>query len=269
MMDQKVRTALNRLLTPPPVAPTGNARRILVDDPQIPTFGKGSNMKNVALSFALFALLAPCTRAGVVLSTSDPVGTPLTMSAGTTSGTMLVNVVSDNPPNDIMAAWNLQLEIVPNSGATGSLMFQDPATGTPPTPPNYIFGSNGLGIAVTNAGSMLSANDFFNPSAGPGMSVPGAPGANLLQMDFLASSNASGSFGIFAVEGAASTQWTDSNFNTQLFTNVPDGTAMVQIGEVLISQVQVQSVPEPSSFALLGMAGAVLAGWRCWSKRTS
>jgi PEP-CTERM motif len=264
MMDPKVRAALHTLLTAPPVAPRGNARRILVDDPQIPTFGKGSNMKKLILSFAFLALVAGNTRGALVLSTSNPAGTPLMMSAGTTSGTMLVNVVSDNPPNDIMAAWNLQLEIVPNSGATGSLMFQDPATGTPPNPPNYIFDVNGLGIAVTNGGSTLSANDFFNPSVGPGVAVPGAPGANLLQMDFLASSNASGSFGIFAVEGAATTSWTDSNANTQLFTNVPNGTALVQIGEVLISQVQ--SVPEPSSFALLGLAGAILVGCRCWSK---
>jgi hypothetical protein len=266
MMDPKVRAALHTLLTAPPVAPRGNARRILVDDPQIPTFGKGSNMKNVILSFAFLSLLAPSAWAGVVLSTSDPVGTPLTMSAGTTSGTMLVNVVSNSPPNDIMAAWNLQLEIVPNSGATGSLMFQDPATGTPPNPPNYIFDVNGLGIAVTNGGSTLSANDFFNPSVGPGVAVPGAPGANLLQMDFLASSNASGSFGIFAVEGAATSSWTDSNAVTQFFTDVPNGTALVQIGEVLISQVQ--SVPEPSSFALLGVASGILVSCRCWSKRT-
>jgi PEP-CTERM motif len=263
MMDPKVRAALHTLLTAPPVAPRGNARRIVVDDPQIPTFGKGSNMKKLILSFAFLALVAGNTRGALVLSTSNPAGTPLMMSAGTTSGPMLVNVVSDNPPNDVMAAWSFQLEIVPNSGAAGSLIFQDPATGTPPNPPNYIFGVNGLGISAINTGSAMVASDFFNPSVGSGQAVPGAAGANLLQMDFLASSNASGSFGIFAVEGAA-TSWTDSNANTQVFTNVPNGTALVQIGEVLISQVQ--SVPEPSSFALLGVASAILVGCRCWSK---
>jgi hypothetical protein len=226
---------------------------------------KARNIKKLILSFALLGLLAGSSRAGVVLSTSNPPGTPLTMSAGTTSGPMLVNVVSDNAPNDVMAAWNFQLEIMPNAGASGTLTFHDPATGTPPIPPNYVFGSNGLGIAVTNGGSTLSANDFFNPTAGLGVSVPGSTGANLLQMDFLSSSNASGMFGIFAVEGGASTQWTDSNLNTQFFTNVPDGTGVVQIGEVLIPQIQ--SVPEPSSLALLGVASAALAGWQCWRKR--
>jgi hypothetical protein len=37
---------------------------------------------------------------------------------------------------------------------------------------------------------------------------------------------------------------------------------MVKIGEVLIAQ----SVPEPSSLLLLGMAGTALAGWQCWCK---
>ena len=224
-------------------------------------------MKKLIPCFAILVLLSGSAQAGVVLSTSNPSGTPLTMSAGSISGTMLVSVASDNPPNDVMAAWNLQLEIVPNSGAAGTVTFQDPATGTPPNPPGYIFGSNGLGIAVTDGGSMLNANDFFDPTIGPGASVPGAPGANLLQLDFLASSNASGSFGIFALEGSANSLWNDSNLNPQFFTDVPDGTGMVQIGAVVIAQVQ--SVPEPSSVVLLGLAGTVLAGCGCCRKRIS
>ena len=97
-----------------------------------------------------------------------------------------------------------------------------------------------------------------------GVPVPGSPGANLLQMDFLASSNASGLFGIYAVEGAANTQWTDPTVTTQFFTNVPDGTGMVLIGEVLVTG---QAVPEPSSLGMLGLAVTTLTGWRCWRKR--
>jgi hypothetical protein len=143
-------------------------------------------MKKFILSIAFLFLLTSSDRAGIILGTSNPPGTPLLMSPGTMSGPMLVNIVSDNPPNDIMAAWNFQLEIIPNSGASGTLTFQDPATGTAPIPPSYVFGSHGLGIAATNGGSTLSANDFFDPSVGSGVPVPGSLGANLLQMDFLA-----------------------------------------------------------------------------------
>jgi hypothetical protein len=225
---------------------------------------EGFDMKKLFLSWAVLGLLSSSARAGIVLSTSNPPGTPLVMSSGTTSGSMLVGVVSDNPPNDVMTAWNIQLEIKPEAGAAGTLTFQDPATGTPPNPSNYVFGSDGLGISVTDGGSMLNANDFFNPNVGQGTPVPGVPGANLLQMDFLASSSASGLFGIYALEGPANTLWNDSNFTQQFFTNVPNGTDLVQIGEVLITQ---SSVPEPTSFELLGLAGAALASWQCWSKR--
>jgi hypothetical protein len=75
----------------------------------------------------------------------------------------------------------------------------------------------------------------------------------LLQTDFLASANASGLFGVYAVRGAASTQWTDANFTTQFFTTVPDGTGTVLIGDVLVTPAV--AAPEPSSLTLLGLVG--------------
>jgi hypothetical protein len=220
-------------------------------------------MKKLILSLVLCCLLSDSLRAAVTLGTSDPPGTPLAMNSGTTSGAMYVTVSSDNPPNDVMAAWNFEVEIMAEPGATGTLSFQDPVSGTPANPPNYIFGADGLGIAATNSGNLLSANDFFNPADGLGTPVPGSPGANLLQMDFSASSSASGLFGIYAVEGVANTQWTDANFTTQLFANVPDGTGSVLIGEVMVSSAESPAVPEPSSLTLFCLGGTALSfcGW--------
>jgi hypothetical protein len=212
-------------------------------------------------------LLGGAARADLTLSTSNPPGTPLTMSAGTMSGPMLVSVVSDSSPNDIMAAWQFTLEILPDQGTNGTLTFQDPATGTPPNPANYIFGSNGLGISVTNDAPnlILDANDFFDPTNGVGAAVPGSPGASLLPVDFLASLDATGVFGIYALEGNANTLWTDSNFNTQYFSNVPNETGMARIGEV---DVTISAVPEPSTLGMFGVTGAFLAGWNWWRQRT-
>jgi len=109
-------------------------------------------MKKLSLVVAFLGMLGGSARAGVTLSTSNPPGTPLTMNAGSTSGSMLVNIVSNNPPNDVMAAWGFALEIVPDTGARGVLTFQDPMTGTAANPSNYIFGGNGFGIAATNGG---------------------------------------------------------------------------------------------------------------------
>jgi hypothetical protein len=193
-------------------------------------------MKKHFLAFVLFALACCPARAGIILTTSDPPGTPLIASPGTISGPMLASVVSDSSPNDVMSAWQVSLVIVADPGTAGTLTFQEPATGTPSPPPGYIFGADGLGISATNAGAQLTANDFFDPAAGPGATVPGPPGANLLELTFLVSADASGLFGIYALEGIANTQWTNGAGSDQLFNNVLDGTSMVRIGEVLIPQ---------------------------------
>jgi hypothetical protein len=81
-------------------------------------------------------------------------------------------------------------------GRRGRRAFRATSLTGLPNPTNYVVGSNGLGISVISTGSALIASDFFNPSVGLGAPVPGSPGADLLQMDFLASSNASGVFGV-------------------------------------------------------------------------
>lgn len=179
------------------------------------------------------------------------------MDAGTVSGPLLVSVSSDNPSQDVMTAWQFQLEIVAESGASGSLTFQDPTSGVAPNPSNYVFGTNGLDINSTNDGSSLAMNGFFDPNTGTGTSVPGSPGANLAELTFSASPDASGFFGLYAVRDPASTQWNDDSFATRYFTNVPQGTGVVRIGEILVNA----AVPEPSSLALLGTSVLLLVAW--------
>ncbi len=124
-------------------------------------------MKKSSSCPSLFLFAGRRRPADMILSTSNPPGTPLNINAGTTSGSMLVTVVSDNPPMH-RAGWKFQLEIMPD-GAAGTLTFQDPATGAAPNPPNYFFGTDGLGIEAANGGSTLSANDFYDNPNDPSM----------------------------------------------------------------------------------------------------
>jgi hypothetical protein len=219
-------------------------------------------MKKLILSFIFLSLVASTAKGDFMLGTDYPAGTPLTMAAGSTSGLMSVNV-SGNTSGDAMLSWQFNLVIAPEGGAAGTLVFQDPGTGIVTNPANYVFTSgNTAGISVTNSGSQLSANDFDYSFEGfSGL------GGNLLQMDFLASGDASGVFGIYALEGQANSVWTDSNLNTQLFTNVPDGTGMVLIGEVDVTGGVPSAVPEPSSLTLLVVGGVTLASWRWLRQR--
>ncbi|QEH31555.1 PEP-CTERM motif protein [Aquisphaera giovannonii] len=221
------------------------------------TLRKNPSRLVLAVALGLAGLASGQARAGLVLTTSSPPGTPLVVDAGMSSGPMSLSTYSDNSPADVMSAWNVQLIIVADPGTTGQLTFLTPGTGTPANPPDYVFGGDGLGIVVINTGETLSANDFFDPAVGPGAAVPASPGANLLQLTFSASADAAGLFGIYAVRGSATTQWTDADFTTRFFENVPDGTGVVRIGDVLVAGT---AVPEPSSLAMACAGLVAVAG---------
>lgn len=215
-------------------------------------------MNKFILSAALALALAVANnaQAAFTLGSSNPTqATALVMDADSISGPMLINV--ENINNDLMLSWQFRLQIAALNGATGTLTFNDPVTGTPPNPTGYIF-SSGVGIAATNTGSELTANDF-DP-------LDGGKTGNLLSVNFSASSDASGYFGVYAVQGSTNTLWADANFDPQFFTNVPDGTSRVLIGVVSVnaSNDPVSPVPEPSSLTLLGI-GSVAGFW--WLRR--
>lgn len=204
------------------------------------------------LSLVLLALTASGARAGFILGTSNPPGTPLVLSGGSSSGPMFVTVTSTGSPND-MADWQFRLVIIADVGSTGGLTFQTPGIGnsTPPNPPSYIFGNHGAGISATvgSGGTQLDANDFDNNL---GTSISGS--ANLLQVSFTATSSASGVFGIYAVRGSARTLWDDglSTNNPQFFSNVPNGSGTVRIGEVSVQTTgPVTPAPAPSGLTLI------------------
>src|SRR4249919_3475433 len=96
-------------------------------------------MKKLILCLALLGSLPSGVQAGVILGT---VGSPVTMLAGTTSGPLFLTATSDGSTPDTMAAWQANLVVLPDAGATGTVSFKDPGTGVAPAPPNYVFAAS-------------------------------------------------------------------------------------------------------------------------------
>ena len=200
-------------------------------------------MKKLLSVTMLFFLLGTTASADLVLGTSPP--TPLQMNPGSTSSTLLIDVTNTVSP-DLMAGWQVLLQIVP-LGASGNLTFNAGATGTPDD--NYIF--DGLAIVggpdFTNPPGFDSLFYFEAPFPSATVSVPAAPGANLLKTAFDASVDAAGTFGIFAVSGNGNSEWTDETFSIRDYANVPAIGGNVEIGRVTV-------VPEPAGFGLTRVA---------------
>ncbi|HEX4607561.1 MAG TPA: hypothetical protein VH092_05080 [Urbifossiella sp.] len=207
-------------------------------------------------------------RAGLILATSNPTGSPLVMTAGTTSGPMYLRVASDDPATDVVSNWGVQLEIAPISGGGpgSALTFSSSLSGAVSNPIDYLFPSNGFGIFAANGGTVLDANDFsydFATGLSPAVSV-GSSNNNLLQLQFDAAATASGTYGIYARQGAALTEWSDDGTATRFFNNVPDGDGLVLLGVVVVNGLGggdgggVSPVPVPPTALLFGIGFAAI-----------
>ena len=219
---------------------------------------KKTHLSSVNLSEAMFsrlsALFAVTVVSGLVsgvradMVTLELENPSLELEAGSISDPLTVRIVNDTAVSlseDFLTGWELELMILPDAGASGSLQFNSPTSGSSLAEPSgYIFGSvSNFGIGVTNSGTTLNAFDLDFPFSG-GASIPADPGASLLTLDFEAAPASSGVFGIYAVDGPAHSSWVDANEPNQqrrAFVNVPDGSGPVRIGEVTI-------VPDTSAF---------------------
>ena len=213
-----------------------------------------------ALSALALALVAPVARADqLTLGASTPLLIIPPGGTGSLNITVTNNVPVD-PPAVQMAGWQFTLVVVPDPGATGTISFTNPMAGPPanPAPPNYVFPAgtsffNGPFVSYPPpppppAPPPLRALDFvlFQPAQ-----VPIAPGANLATINFMASAATTGTFGLFALQGAANTAWSDS-VGDRFFVNVPNAAGMTRLGTI-------SPVPEPiaCTAVLLGGLGVV------------
>jgi hypothetical protein len=191
----------------------------------------------------------------VTLTSIAPPGTPLTVNPGAVSAPVLLQISNTSSPQTTsLAALQVSLVIAPIGTTTGSVTFNSPTTQTftPPAgqPPSYFLNGNSAGIDVVNSGTTLRANDFANTAA----LIPPGP-SNLFQFDLLASPDATGTFGVYAVRGPGETLYTDGTPSDAFFTNVANGAGTVQLAEVFVP------VPEPAGLLAAGVAGLLAAGW--------
>ena len=93
--------------------------------------------------------------------------------------------------------------------------------------------------------------------------MPTDPGAGLLDMTFVASPSALGTFGLFAVGGVGNSEWSDNTPGSPMareFTNITTGGAHTRIGQINV-------VPNPTA-ACAGVIGFGLIGsCKRWRKR--
>jgi hypothetical protein len=163
--------------------------------------------------------------------------------------------------------WALSIEIVPQSGASGSLSISslaNPAnnalTGSPGTPSDVVV--NPAGPNTYNAISNSNTN-------ATGSKVP-TSGDNLVSFD-LTSSNASGNFKLIAFNDSSDgySNWTyynggnpgdPNNGNDFAFTNIPaSGSFPASPAQFVLGTIDV--VPEPGSLLLAGIVVVGFAGY--------
>lgn len=211
-------------------------------------------MKEIC-SFTLIALFLANVASGGDLSIS---GQDLSWSPTTEpSPRLFIEINNDTGTGDLLLAWELTLEIVPDVNATGSVQFMSASK-----PPDYLFpdGSTGIGPPFSGPSDTIGplGDGYFL-----GVIVPSdpSPGRNLVQVDFVASSDADGGFDILAVpDEHGSSSWYSSDFAPRAYLEIPFGGGPVNVGSVLI-------VSEPSSVVLLALGTIFLSFCRFGSRR--
>jgi hypothetical protein len=171
---------------------------------------------------------------------------------------MVIGIDNTTGISDVLYGWQLGLEIVPQSGATGSLRFKTAAL---PDAAYLLDGrSDGLTPAFSGPADTIKiigdTDSLFS-----GVSVPPS-GKNLLQLDFDA---LPGSFGLFYIKAVPDLfngcNWFSGDFSARDYVNVPFSGGSVILGSVNV-------VPEPSLAVLLLSGLSVLVSRLFLSQKT-
>lgn len=225
-----------------------------------------SSIINASRSFvspillALLSVIASPASAGIISIVTGASSTwdRLAQPAGSTP--LTVQFSNDNPTDGAfsssMSGYGVHLRFVPQSGATGTLAISGTSSLTNPIT-NALFPSSDFVLAnPVEGGFVVSAFE----STDTARLVPLAP-VNAFSF-VLSSSDALGTFNMVVDGIGGSTSYNNINDpDTEYFFGNADGANLV------VGQITVTAVPEPSSIALIGCAGFALTAWQFRRRR--
>ena len=185
------------------------------------------------------------------------------------SGSVIFRLSNDGTSSlDTFTGWNLGLQFIPRAGTTGTLTVGSLSAGSVNPVPAGTTELTQPSLSSLGAVTINGLSTYFNTGAITTSEVAIlAPGStyDMGTVGLTASGDALGVWDVYAVQQNnplfRTYLWNDGL--EQMFANVPNnlGNYSVQLGAVEV-------VPEPSTLAMLGLAGLGASGY-AWRRRGS
>jgi hypothetical protein len=191
----------------------------------------------------------------------------INMTAGTqTPSYTTIPIFDAGGPAVQLEFWQLALQIVPLSGATGTVTIDIPSRAYPTT---SIFPAGdrfpvAQPTSVTTPPPGIDAIFWASTPFGSSYTV-NSSGQSMIDLKFNASAGASGNFDVRLIQQSENTYWSLGPDNFQFYVNgvpLPVSTP----GSASIGTISVAAVPEPSSLLLSGTVVG-FAAWRARRKK--
>lgn len=155
-----------------------------------------------------------------------------------------------------LTGFQLNFRIMPDGGATGSVGFD---SATKPTT-DYILGTLGVGFnqsisTTTTTGDSLQV---FDDTGSLSNVISVAGGENFAALTFTSSVDASGTFGLYAIDQlGARTHWLNQSGDATQFTNLD----RAPVGSMTQVRIGTITIPEPSAFLGILIPALALGIW--------
>lgn len=186
-------------------------------------------------------------------------GQNLSWNPANPSPVFTVGVENSDATTDHLLAWSLGLEIVPAAGALGTVKFAGFID--PTSPSDYLLDGDSAGLLTLAAFPTTSIAPIGdNTVSATGVPIP-ATGKFLLQVNFVASPDARGTFDIVVhADQFTGAYWSGLSLEAQSFLNAPLPGGSTKIGQLSV-------VPEPATWLMAGQVALLGAGTLIWRRR--